>query len=277
MTDAKLLAGDFKFLEAPKWRDDRLWVSDVFDEKVFSVGLDGSREVVAVVPGRPAGQDFLPDGRHVVISGKDGTILEVKNGTTEVYADLNGLRKGNLNDFAIDAQGRIYVGDFGYDYDSGEEPAPTKLFRVDLDKTVSIAAEGVNFPNGSVILNDGQLLVVNETWEAQIVAYDIAADGTLSNRRIFADLASSQPDGMCADAEGGVWVGCFNTGEFLRVLDGGEITDRFQFDGRAISCTLGGKDGKMLFMTVFEGPVEEIATDARKSAIYMAQVKVAGA
>ena len=272
--NADLLADGFKFLEAPKWHDGRIWLSDVFDLKLVSVTLDGRRQAVCDVPQRPAGQNFLPDGRHVVISAMDQTLREVRDGRLLPYADLGGLATGHLNDFAVDRAGRIYVGDFGYDYDAGEAPRPTRLYRVDPDGSVRVAIEGVEFPNGSVFVDGGRTLIVAETWVGRITAFDCAADGTLSNRRLFADLSPRQPDGLCADDEGAIWVACFNTGEVLRVRDGGEITDRFAFEGSAISCVLGGDDGHTLFMTVFLGPPEEINTEARKSAVFTARVAV---
>jgi sugar lactone lactonase YvrE len=273
---ATLLADGFKFLEAPKWHDGQLWVSDVFDNRVFALAPDGERREVCIVPARPSGQGFLPDGRHIVVSAKDCRLVEVKDGNLSTYADLSGYAAGYVNDFAIDADGRMYVGDFGYDYDAGEARKTTKLHRVDPDGSIIAVADGVDFPNGSVIVDNGGTLIVAETWEGRIAAFDLDAQGNLSNRRVFADLGDRFPDGLCADAEGAIWVGCFNTGEFLRVLDGGEITDVFRFDGSAISCVLGGEDGKTLFMTTFLGPSDEIATEKRKSAVFTARVDVGG-
>lgn len=267
------LASGFEFLEAPKWRNGRLYVSDVFGLAVHAIAPDGGTSEHCKVPARPAGQGFLPDGRHIVVSAKDQRLLDITDGTAKGYADLAGIAVGPLNDFAVDGQGRIYLGDFGYDYDGGEAPRPTRLYRVDLDGAVSIAAEGVNFPNGSVVL--GGKLLVNETWEGRILSFDLE-DGHLSNPKTFAQVSPRQPDGMCLDAEGAVWVGSFSTGEFLRVRPGGEITDVIAFPGSAISCTIGGPDGQTLYMTTFEGPVAEIATGVRKSHVHAVRVAVPG-
>lgn len=271
---ARLFAEGFKFLEAPKWHDGSLWLSDVFDLKLYRLYENGEREVVCDVPHRPSGQGFLPDGRHIVVSAKDRRLYEVTEDALRVHADLSKHAPGYLNDFAVDSAGRIYVGDFGYDYDRGEAPRPTCLHRVDPDGTIAVAATGVEFPNGSVILDEGRTLIVAETWRGRILAFDRREDGTLGERRVFADLGDRQPDGLCADAEGAIWVGCFNTGEFLRVRDGGAITDVVRFDGSGISCTLGGEDGRTLFMTTFLGPPDEIATEARKSAVFTCRVAV---
>ena len=267
-------ADGFMFLEAPKWHRGRLWVSDVFDYKVYCIAMDGQREVVCEVPNRPSGQGFLPDGRHIVVSAKDRSLREIANGRLGLYADLSGHAPGYVNDFAIDDKGRIYVGDFGYDYDGGEPRKTTCLLRVDTDGSIVRVASEVDFPNGSAIIDEGRTLIVAETWACRITAFDLDDHGALSNRRVFAHLGERQPDGLCADREGGIWVGCFNTGEFLRVIEGGQITETFQFDGSAISCVIGGEDDQTLFMTTFLGPASEIATDKRKSAIFTAPVEV---
>lgn len=273
---ADLFADGFMFLEAPKWHDGALWVSDVFDGRLYSIASDGSPNVVCEVPLRPSGQGFLPDGRHLVVSAMDCKLMVVVDGALQEYADLSSHATGYVNDFAIDAAGRVYVGNFGYDYDGGDERRTSCLHRVDPDGTIATVASGVEFPNGMAIINDGRTLIVAETWRCRIIAFDIAQDGELSNHRVFAELGNRQPDGLCADAQGAIWVGCFNTGEFLRVLDGGEITDRFAFEGSAISCVIGGVDNTTLYMTTFLGPPDEIATDKRKSAVFKAIVEVPG-
>ena len=273
---AQLFADDFIFLEAPRWHKDRLWVSDVFDHKLFSLTSDGKRQLICEVPNRPSGQGFLPDGTHIVVSATDCKLLAVKDGRLSSYADLSNHATGFVNDFAIDAHGRMYVGNFGYDYDGGETPKPTSLRRVDLDGSVHEVATGVNFPNGSVIINDGRTLIVAETWNGKLIAFDLSEAGTLSNRRIFADLGDRQPDGICADQENAIWVGCFNTGEFLRVRDGGEIADRIGFDGRAVSCIIGGPDNRHLFCTVYSGTISELVAKKRHGGIFSLKVDVPG-
>lgn len=273
---ARRFVDDFKFLEAPKWRDGRLYVSDVFDGRVYAIDTSGDRQVVCEVPGRPGGLGFLPDGRLIVASAMDRRLLAVDGDETRVYADLSAQAAGPVNDFAVDTRGRIYVGNFGYDFHAGEPARATPIHRVDPDGTITAVADGLEFPNGSVIINDGRTLIVAETWVGRITAFDLDAEGLLSNRRVFADLGERQPDGLCADAAGAIWVGCYNTGEFLRVLDGGMITDRLQFEGSAISCTLGSADGRTLFMTTYLGSGNEIAAGLRKSAVFTTAVEVPG-
>lgn len=269
-----LFAEDFIFLEAPRWHENQLWVSDVFDHTVYVLNPDGTRQKVCEVPHRPSGLGFLPDGTPVVVSSKDRRLMKIVGHSIDEYADLSAMASGDVNDFAVDGQGRIYVGNFGYDYDAGEPRALTSLHRVDRDGTVSVAATGLEFPNGSVIVEDGKTLIVAETWLGRLTAFDIDSQGELGNRRLYADLGAREPDGICADAAGAIWVACFNTGEFLRVLDGGAITDIIELDGRAISCALGGADGRQLFCSVYRGTLDELSERKRNGAILTVDVDV---
>jgi len=174
----------------------------------------------------------------------------------------------------IDARGRAYVGNLGYGLYTNEPQKPTNLLRVDPDRTIAEVAIGLEFLNAAAIINGGRTLVVNETWVGRVTAFDLTEDGRLLNRRLFADLGGCGPDDMCADAEGSVWVGCYLGGEILRVRGGGEIMDRFTFDGRGISCDLGCPDGRTLCMTAFLGPDEDVPQGKPLSALFSAQVEV---
>jgi sugar lactone lactonase YvrE len=272
--EPSLFAEGFMFLEAPRWHDGQLWVSDVFDHKVYALSSKGQRATVIDVPNRPSGLGFLSDGSLIIASAKDSRLLRFHGGKLSEYADLSKHTTGWLNDFAVDARDRIYAGNFGYDFVAGEARKTTCLHRVDPDRTIATVAKDVEFPNGSVVIDEKQTLVVAETWAARLTAFDVSESGELSNRRTFADLVNRQPDGICADAQSGIWAGICNTGEFLRVLDGGQITHRVQFEGSGISCTLGGPEGRTLFMTAFVGTKEDLALGKRNSAVYTAGVDV---
>jgi sugar lactone lactonase YvrE len=278
MTDLEptLFAENFMFLEAPKWHEGLLWVSDVFDHKVYALSPDGQRRRVVDVPNRPSGLGFLSDGTLIIVSAKDRRLLRLDGDRLSEYADLSKHATAWLNDFAIDSFDRIYVGNFGYDFAAGEPRKTTSLHRVDPDGTIATVADNVDFPNGSVVIDDGRTLIVAETWEARLTAFDLSQAGELSNRRIFADLGSRQPDGLCADAEGAIWVGIYNTGEFLRVLEGGDITHRVRFAGSGISCTLGGAEGRTLFLTAFIGSDKDMTAGKRNSAIFKVDVEFPG-
>lgn len=267
------VAEDFIFLEGVKWHEGAAWVSDVFDRKVYRLGLDGQRTIVAEV-NRPSGLGFLPDGTPVVASSQDFCLYRIRGNRLEVHADLRGHAAGLVNDFVVDHAGRIFVGNFGYDHDGGAPIVETVIHRVDLDGTVTVAAEGVEFPNAMAIIDAGRTLVVAETWRGKLTAFDLSPDGKLSNKRTFADLGARQPDGICADSEGAIWAGCFNTGEFIRVRSGGEITDRIAFDGCGVACTIGGPSGHTLFCTVYGGTVEELTAGKRKAALHALEVSV---
>jgi len=190
------------------------------------------------------------------------------------YANLSRHATGNVNDLAIDDVGRVYVGNFGYDFHGGAPRVSTYLHRVDPDGSIRIAAEDLEFPNGTVLVDDGRRLVVAETFRCRLTAFDRFPDGMLANRRVFADLGPRQPDGICADAKGAIWVSSLNTGEFFRVLEGGEVTDLISFGGSAVSCELGGSSGKTLFLCMCAGTIEQTMRMERLSAVYTLQVDV---
>lgn len=273
---ASLLADNFVFLEAPRWRNGRLWVSDVFDLKLYTVEATGGRTFVCDIAGRPAGIGFLADDTPVVVSCADKKLMKVCGNEVSIYADLSAVATGDLNDLVVDDDGRIYVGNFGYDLFGGAPRALTDLHIVEPNGSIRVAASELEFPNGAVIKDDGRTLVVAETWRGHLTAYDRDPQGNLSNRRLYADLGERQPDGICADADGAIWAGCYNTGEFVRVLDGGIITDRVQFDGHAVSCVLGGKDGTTLYCCVYLGTDEELRARVPRSAIFTVEVSSPG-
>lgn len=253
------LASDFIFLEAPRWHDGAIWVPDVFDGILYRIEMSGKREIVAKdLPPRPNSINFLPDGTPLVVASVSRRIMKIVNGKAETYADLSGVATGDLNDFAVDDAGRLYVGNFGYDLFAGEPIKLTSMHVVQTDGRIDVAATELEFPNGTVIINGGRTLVVAETWCGRLTAYDRNVEtGKLSNRRLFADLAGRHPDGIFADAEGAIWVPSFNTGEVLRVLDGGTITDSIQFNGSAVACCLGGPDGRILFCSSYDGTIPD--------------------
>jgi len=271
-----LWAGDLAFLEAPRWHQGHLWVSDVFGNKLYTVQPGGRRALQCHVPHRPAGIGFLPDETAVVVSMQDRKLLRLVDGVPEVYADLSRVARGDLNDLVVDERGWIYVGNFGYDSLGGAPKALTELHVVEPDGTIHVAADGLEFPNGMVLINEGRTLVVAETWACRLTAFDRASDGRLSNRRVWADLGEREPDGICADASNAIWAACLNSGEFVRVLDGGEITDRVQCSRHAVSCALGGVAGKTLFCTAYAGDYEDMLAGKLLGGVFTLEVEIAG-
>ncbi len=265
------------FPEGPRWHDGRLWFSDFYAHEVVAVDLDGRRETMAEVPGQPSGLGWTPDGRLLVVSMTDRRLLrQDPDGLVEV-ADLSGLAGYHCNDMVVDGDGGAYVGNFGYNSHDGDDFKLADLIRVEPDGTASVAAAGLAFPNGSVITPDGGTLIVGETRGHILSAWDRAADGGLSNRRVWADLDGGYPDGICLDAEGAVWVSDPRNKETIRVLEGGEVTERISTgDYGSFACMLGGGDRRTLFICTClqSGPG---TAELRSGRIETVQVEVPGA
>lgn len=276
--ETKFLADGFVFLEGPRWHAGHLWVSDMWDFRVYKVAADGSREVVCEVPQRPSGIGFLSDGTPLVVSMGDQKLMKIVDHQLVSHADLSAQAVGDINDMALDSEGRAYIGCFGYDLFGGAEKQLADLLSVDKEGAVRVAAQGLDFPNGILLKDNERTLVVAETWANRLTKFDRALDGTLSNRQVYADLGDRTPDGICLDREGAIWVASFGSGEFLRVLDGGEITDRVYCEGkRAVACQLGGADGRTLFCLTFAGEIEDIHNRKRAGAIETVRVAVGAA
>jgi len=244
-----------QFGEAPRWRDGRLWYSDFFEHAVFSVDEGGSPRREFDVPGQPSGLGWLPDGRLLVVSMTDRRLMRREpDGTLELHADLSPWATGPANDMVVDAVGRAYVGNFGFDLEAfyaGGPDAPAfkraPLLRVDPDGTALVATPDLSFANGTVIFPGGLLLVVGESFAGRLSAFDIAPDGTLSGRRVWAKLEGVAPDGCCLDAEGCIWVANAGAPECVRVAEGGEIVERVVTEEPCFACMLGGEDRRRLF------------------------------
>lgn len=273
-----VLAEDFVFLEGPRWRDGCLWFSDMWNHTIHTITEDGKLDSVASVPNRPSGLNFLPDGRLVTVSMADRCLYVVTDGGLELYADLSQLAKGDINDSVVDSNGNIYVGNFGYDLFNGAEAKLANLVCVDTAGNSRVVAEDMNFPNGSVITDGGKTLVCAETFANRLTAFTLGADGSLTNRRVWAEMGEHTPDGICLDAEGAIWVSSFGAGEFLRVQEGGDIVDSIKVENkRAVACNLGGADGRTFFALTYEGEIEDIASGARKARIETCRLEVGAA
>jgi sugar lactone lactonase YvrE len=275
--NTRTIAEGLVFGEAPRWHDDKLWISDMYGRRIVTVDLDGKIEEIVKVPARPSGLGWLPDGRLLVVSMEDSAMYTVVDGALQAYADLSDYVGGPPNDMVVDAQGRAYVGNFGFDMDAGEELKPADLLLVE-DGKVRVAASDMVFANGIVIDPDGSRLIIAETFAGLLTAFDInPTDGSLSNRRTFAKVPDHTPDGICLDAEGGIWFGCFMSGNFVRVLEGGEITHKIDVGERAAVATmLGGEDRKKLFMLSAKTTPEELAKGNSTCRLDIADVEVPG-
>ena len=269
---SKVLLGGLTFSEGPRWHEGRLWFSDMWRNRVMTVDEAGNAETIVEVPGRPSGLGWLPDGTLLVVSMQDRRLLRLGEGGLEEVADLSSIATWHTNDMVVDAQGRAYIGNFGFDLLAGGDPVPAKLALVTPDGAVRVAAEDLLFPNGTVITPDGSTLIIAETYGRRLTAFDIAEDGSLSGRRVFAEL-DVLPDGICLDAEGAVWVSHPRAPECVRVLEGGEVTDRVATEHHTYACMLGGADGRTLFICSADGG--EADRVAGRSAAYIETVRVA--
>jgi sugar lactone lactonase YvrE len=273
----KVLLDGLTFPEGPRWHEGRLWFSDFYAHEVIALSMTGERETIVEVPGQPSGLGWTPDGRLLVVSMTDRRLLRLDpDGLVEV-ANLWDLAGFHCNDMVVDGDGGAYVGNFGYNSHDGSPFEKADLIRVDPDGTASVAATGLAFPNGSVITPDGSTLIVGETRGNILSAWDRHADGSLHNRRVWADLNGGFPDGICLDAEGAVWVADPRNKETIRVLEGGEVTDRISTgEMGSFACMLGGPDRRTLFICTClqSGPG---TAELRSGRIETITVKVPGA
>lgn len=280
MSDAvpKLRLDQLTFPESPRWHEGALWFSDFYTQQVMRMGPDGRCESVVGVPGQPSGLGWLPDGRLLVVSMKERRLLRLDGGTLKEVADLSALAPFYCNDMVVDAQGRAYIGNFGFDMLARAEPRATNLILVEPDGHARVVAQDLMFPNGCVITPDGRTLIVAESFAARLTAFDIAADGSLGGRRTWAAIPKSSPDGICLDAEGAVWLASPASREVLRVREGGEVTHRLTMPGQPLACMLGGPQRSTLY--ILSGKVmvtPEQAREMRTGTIHALDVAVAGA
>ncbi|MDN5916983.1 MAG: SMP-30/gluconolactonase/LRE family protein [Pseudonocardia sp.] len=292
---SKVILENLSFLEGPRWHSGRIWVSDFYTNQVLSAAEDGSDlRTEAEVPGQPSGLGWLPDGRLLIVSMRDRSILRREvDGTVVRHADLSGHAPSVLNDMIVDGRGRAFVGSFGFDLMAGDPRSPAPLLRVDTDGTVTEVSEPLHFPNGPAIV-DGSTLVVAETFGNRLSAFDIASDGSLSERRDWARFGpvptapdtmeaigelSVAPDGISVvDAEGAIWVADARGNRAVRVRPGGEIIDSVETgsDG-CYACALGGADGRTLFLCAAPSFLEHERRETRDAALRSVQVDVPAA
>ena len=244
--EAKPLLSGLVIGESPRWHDGRLWFANWGAEEIVAVDLECNAEVVAGGPGGLGWSiDWLPDGRLLVTG--EGLMRVEPDGSMVQHANLSGLGVDGFNEIVVDGRGNIYVNG-GCDFEPGEGNAPGIIALVTPDGSVRRVADGIAFPNGMVVTPDNSTLIVAESFAGRLTAFDIADDGSLSNRRVWADGVG--PDGICMDAEGAIWtdVGQFGDNLVGRVREGREVLERVQLDMPCFACMLGGEDGKTLFM-----------------------------
>jgi sugar lactone lactonase YvrE len=202
----------------------------------------------------PFSIDWLPDGQLLVLSGGDRRLLRRSaNGSLGTYADLTDLPGHAWNEIVVDGRANAYVNNIGFDFPEGEF-APGTIALVTPDGSARQVADGVAFPNGMAVTPDNSTLIVAESYASRLTAFDIAADGGLSNRRVWAEVDGSAPDGICLDAEGAAWYGDVPNKRCVRVREGGEVLQTVDLDRGCFACMLGGTNGRTLFMMAADWP-----------------------
>jgi sugar lactone lactonase YvrE len=289
--DLRTVIEEMAFTECPRWHEGRLWFSDFYTYRVYSAAEDGTDlRTEAEVPGQPSGLGWLPDGQLLVVSQRDRKIVRRDHdGTLVTHADLQALVPAHLNDMTVDSTGRAFVGNFGFDLMTGAPPASTSLHRVDPDGTITTVASDLWFPNGSVVTAEGTLLV-DETFGNRVTAFEIAADGSLGSRRIWASFGPVPqesatgtaspviaPDGCALDADGCLWIADAIGNRALRVREGGEVIDEISPGTGVYACALGGSDGRTLFLCVAPDFLEANRRPAREARIVATRVEVPAA
>jgi sugar lactone lactonase YvrE len=270
--ETTLVADGFSYGEGPRWHDGKLWFSDMHADAVRTIDSDGTVGLGARVH-HPSGLGWTTDGELLVTSLDDAVLRRVTPDGPVVHCDLSGFGL-SLNDMVALSDGRIYVDVYT---ERGGKPPSGDIALIEPDGTVRIVAKQLATPNGLAITPDGSTLVASETFGNKLHAWTVGADGSLADQRVFAELGERCPDGICMDVEGAVWVGCFLSGEFVRVLDGGVITDRVPIGSSwAVAPALGGADMRTLYLVVDETTFTGIATGDSTCRIESVEVEVPG-
>jgi sugar lactone lactonase YvrE len=288
MSDTTTLLEGLYFGEGPRWHEGRLWFSDFYDHAVKSVDESGDARVELQLDDQPSGLGWLPDGRLLVVAMKERAVKRLDAEGLVLHADISALTAHLCNDMVVDSDGSAWVGNFGFDLDNDLESRGGEVFkehplanlvRVDADGSVHLAAQGMHFPNGSVVTPDGKTLIVAETLAGRLSAFTINGDKSLSDRRVWADIEGVAADGICLNENNQVWVANAAGPEVILVEEGGNITQRVQTSQNCYACMLGGADGKTLFALTASasdhravsgnrtGKIETVRTDAARAGL----------
>lgn len=249
MRSTEVILDNLGFPEDPRWHDGSLWFSDMDARVVMRWDPQGTLEQVVRIPGTPSGLGWTPEGKLLVVSMADRLLLEVTPGRSAIRADLSGIASFHCNDMVVDDEGRAYIGTFGFDFAALAPFQPGQILLVMPDGRARVAADSLSFPNGLAITPDKRTLLVGETLGERISAFDILTDGSLTNRRTWAELQGGTPDGISLDAEGALWVASPVSGRVFRMTEGGAILDQVVVGSQAYACRLGGPDRNTLFIT----------------------------
>ncbi|TPN44029.1 SMP-30/gluconolactonase/LRE family protein [Mesorhizobium sp. B1-1-7] len=277
-SQAHLITAGLAFGESPRWHDGRLWLCNWGTGEIIAVDAEGNREIMLTVPAvLPYSIDWLPDGRLLVVSGREGLLLRQEaDGSLVTHADLRGLSKSPWNEIVVDGRGNIYVNGGGPAPAPGQHFDPGTIVLVTPDGSVRQVAENIAFANGMVVTPDNKTLIIAESHASRLTAFDIAGDGTLSNKRVWADL-DGYPDGICLDAEGAVWYADVPNKHCVRVREGGEVLQTVTVDRGCFACMLGGAARRTLFIVAAEWRgFEHMVSEARTGQVLCAEAPAPG-
>jgi sugar lactone lactonase YvrE len=287
--EARVLHEGLGFGEGPRWHEGRLWFSDFYRRGIFSISEDGAEERLEhEVPTQPSGLGWLPNGDLLYVSMIDQRVMRVHDGTTTLFADIAPYCTFWANEMIVSSNGFSYVGSFGLDLDTvlrdvgvagltAMEPPTTNLVVLSPDGDVLQVVPDLFFPNGTVITPDGATLIIGETLAFRLTAFDVSDDGTLSNRRVFAQMDYIATDGMCLDAEGQIWLANALEHRCLRVKEGGEITGEVVTSQNAFACVLGGSDRTTLYVMTAPTSDRFHIAEVTKGKIEVASLVIRGA
>jgi sugar lactone lactonase YvrE len=279
MPEPHILMTGLAFPESPRWHEGRLWFSDWLAKEIIAIDPAGQSEVVLRVPftSFPFSIDWLPDGRLLIVSSSDRPLLRQEpDGSLVTHADLSGLSSRGWNEMVVDGRGNAYINGGGFDLLAGEAFAPGIVALVTPDGSARQVADGIAFPNGMAVTPDNTTLIVAESYAKRLTGFDIAADGSLTNRRTWADV-DGPPDGICLDADGALWYADVPNKRCVRVREGGEVLQTVALDRGCFACMLGGKDQRTLYLLAQEwrGP-QQITGEPRTGQVLTVAAPAAG-
>jgi len=272
-----ILVDKLFFGEGPRWREGKLWFSDMHAQKVLKVDPNGNVEtVVGLEDDQPSGLGWLPNGDLLIVAMTKKQLLRFDGSALTVHADLSSLASHYCNDMVVDHVGRAYVGNFGFDLHNGAEQKAAELICVEIDGSARCVDSDLMFPNGTVISPDNKTLIVAETFAGRLTAFDILDTGDLTNKRTWAELPQGAvPDGICLDADGGIWSASPTSNNCIRQIEGGEVTHNIQLERGAFACMIGDDNLYILTSTV-STPAECRATQDARIEVYPAPFSAAG-
>jgi len=277
MNEVRTLLTGRGLVESPRWHGDRLYFSDWYAGEVIAVDLAGRSEVIARVDSLPLCTAWLPDGRLVIVSSRDGLLLRREpDGSLVTHADLG---VPGWNDIVVDGRGNAYVNRPGFNPMAGEEFRPGFVHLAAADGSVRQVAGDFAFPNGMAVTADNSTLIVADSYQHNLVAFDIGADGGLRRRRVWADLGDGTPDGICTDAENAVWYADVPAKQCVRVAEGGKVLRIVELDRGGFACALGGPGKATLFIVAAEwrGMTESQLVRPGSGQVLATEVDVPGA